>query len=89
MPDVLKTSLPKKVEQEERGSSAESTPVPPSKVCSNFYTRKAVTFADETCAEGQGDEGQRHGRLQNQGKACTRQDIGQVSQHFRVALQQC
>ena len=45
-PDILPPPPPKKVEREERGLSAESTPVP-SKVCSDSYSCEVVTFADE------------------------------------------
>jgi hypothetical protein len=72
MPDILKPPPPKKAEREERGLSTDCTPVPPSKVCPDCYSYEVVTFADEKCAEGQGNEGKRHGRVKNQGKVRTR-----------------
>lgn len=57
IPDILIPPPPKKAEREEQGLSTENTPVPPSKVCSDFYSYEVVTFADEKRAEGQGNEG--------------------------------
>lgn len=80
---------PKKVKREERRLGAESTPVPPSNVCSSFYTHGAVTFTDQKCADRQGDEEQRYGHVQNQGEARARQGIDEVTQHSRVTLDRC
>lgn len=84
MPDLLKPPPPKRVDQEERELSTESTPVLPSKVRSGCYTHKAVGFADYLCTEGQGNEGQRHGDIQNQGKTYARQGINKVTQPSRA-----